>query len=206
MQAIAISAASLAAMFEQFLAGAPEAVVIEDGELLFDFATARYSISGEGKCVLHLWSEERNTVRRVVDAMATAEVLRLQVLRFGQSQPTMMEISASYNLRTGAAKRTARKLYQSALQRVLRHDYPGFKLDCFSGASDLEHSFSPVYTRGLLRAGQSAFAVLGVNCGETQASVDGSLTFAILWLDYQRQRLAGKAQVEGLKLYLPKSR
>ncbi|MGH2349430.1 MAG: P1 family peptidase, partial [bacterium] len=37
-------------------------VVLEEGEELFDFATARYSISAEhGKCLLHLWSEERNT-------------------------------------------------------------------------------------------------------------------------------------------------
>ena len=39
-----------------------------DGELLFDFYTARYSVTGEGKCVLHLWLEERNAARRVTDA------------------------------------------------------------------------------------------------------------------------------------------
>ena len=38
-----------------------------------------------------------------------------------------------------------------------------------SGSPDLEHSLSPVYTRGLLRAGQSAFAVLGVGADEPQA-------------------------------------
>ena len=58
----------------------------------------------------------------------------------------------------------------------------------------------------MLRAGQSAFAVLGVNAEETQSSVDAALTFGILWMDYQRQQLAGRAHVEGLKLFLPPGR
>ncbi len=70
----------------------PEAVVSEDGQFLFDFTTARYSVSGEGKCVLHLWSEERNVVRRVLDVELQNRTLRLQVLRFGQSQPNLLEI------------------------------------------------------------------------------------------------------------------
>src|SRR5271165_465148 len=68
MQNCAISADSLGRMLESFLADAPQAIALENGALLFDFATARYSISGEGKCVLHLWSDERNAVRRVIDA------------------------------------------------------------------------------------------------------------------------------------------
>ncbi|MGC2112560.1 MAG: hypothetical protein WA655_23780 [Candidatus Korobacteraceae bacterium] len=206
MPAIAISAESLAAMIEQFLAATPQAVVVEEGEILFDFGTAKYSVSSDGKCVLHLWSEERNTVRRVVDACCAGGALRMQVLRFGQAQPTLMEICSNRHRRAGATQRTARKLYQAVLERVLRREYPGFKQEQFSVSADLERSFSPIYTRGLLRAGQSAFAVLGLNSEETQASVDASLTFAILWLDYQRQRLAGRAQVEGLKLYLPPGR
>jgi len=206
MPAGTISAASLAPMMEQFLAGAPQAVAVEDGEVLFDFGTAKYSVSGEGKCVLHLWSEQRNTVRRVLDAEGDDHTLRLQVLRFGQSQPKLMEICSDRDQRAGAAKRSARKSYQSLLERVVRREYPGLKIQNFSSSPDLEHSFSPVYTRGVLQAGQSAFAVLGVNAQETETSVDAALTFGILWMDHQRQRLAGRAHVEGLKLFLPPGR
>lgn len=199
----AISAESLAHLLEQFLASAPYAVAVEDGSVLFDFSSARYSVSGEGKCVLHIWSEERNAVRRVVDVEERDGSLRLQVLRFGQSQPNLLEICADRDHRTGAAKRAARARYQALLERVLRREYPGFKLDHVSGSPDLEHSFSPVYTRAVLRAGQSAFAVLGVNSEETQPSVDAALTFGILWMDYQRKQLAGRAVVEGLKLFVP---
>ena len=57
---------------------------------------------------------------------------------------------------------------------------------------DLERSFSPVYARGVVRKGRSAFAVLGVNGQETQASVDAALTFGLLWLDACREREAGQ--------------
>jgi len=203
---IAISAELLSRLLEQFLADAPQAVVREDGQVLFDFNSARYSVSGEGKCVLHMWSEKRNAVRRVVDAEVGNGILRLQVLRFGQSQTNLLEICADRDWRTGTSKRAARVRYQSLLERVLRREYPGFKLDQLSSSPDLEHSLSPVYTRGLLRAGQSAFTVLGVNAEETQSCVDAVLTFGILWMDYQRQHQGGRAQVEGLKLFLPPGR
>ncbi len=68
---------------------------------------------------------------------------------------------------------------------------------------DLEKSFGPVYTRGLMREGRSAFAVLGVNPQETQSSIDAALTFGILWLDVCRQAQAANVLVEGLKMFVP---
>jgi hypothetical protein len=197
MQTCAISADALGRMLEAFLAESPHALAIENGEPIFDFATARYSVSGEGKCVLHLWSEERNAVRRV---------LRLSVLRFGQSQPTILEICAATDRRTPTALRAIRGRYRQVFERVLLRHYHGWKLDSVSSRADLEHSCSPVYTRGLLRMGQSAFAVLGVNGEETQPSIDAALTFGILWMDRQSEQLAGRAHVEGLKLFLPAGR
>src|SRR6266700_3893877 len=69
---------------EEFLSQAHDAVVLEDGAVAFDLAQAKYSISGErNKCLLHLWSAERNVVRRVVDLEIKNEVLRLAVQRLG---------------------------------------------------------------------------------------------------------------------------
>ncbi len=42
-----------------------------------------------------------------------------------------------------------------------------------------------------------------MNGKETQASIDASLTFAILWLDICRQSQANRVLVEGLHLFLP---
>ena len=206
MQSCAISADALGRMLEAFLAESPHAIVIENGEPLFDFATARYAVSGEGKCVLHLWSEERNAVRRILDAEMKSRVLHLSVLRFGQSQPTVLEICADRDQRTPTALRAIRGRYRQVFERVLMRQYPGWKLDSVSSRADLEHSCSPVYTRGLLRMGQSAFAVLGVNAEETQPSIDAALTFGTLWMDRLREQLAGRAHVEGLKLFAPAGR
>ena len=206
MQPSAIAPDLLAKMLEQFLAGTPQAIAVEDGEVLFDFDTAKYSVSGESKCILHLWSEERNTVRRVLNAEVKGRILRLSVLRFGQARPRVLEICADRDRRTGTLKRMLRTQYQRLLERVLLREYRGFKVEHLSGSPDLEHSFSPVYTRAVLRACQSAFAVLGVNAEETQLSVDAVLTFGVLWMDYQRQHLARRAHVEGLKLFLPPGR
>ena len=134
MQNSNISSRHLAVLLEQFLADAPQAVAIEDGELLFEFATAKYSVSGEGKCILHLWSENRNAVRRVLSAEEKGRILRLSVLHFGQSQPVTLEICADGDRRKGTAKLAARTQYQQLLRRVLLREYPGFKLEHLSSA------------------------------------------------------------------------
>ena len=46
--------------------------------------------------------------------------------------------------------------------RVSLREFPSYRLDSVSNRADLEHSCSPVYSRGLSRQVQSAFAVLGL--------------------------------------------
>lgn len=191
-------------MLETYLAEARDAVVLEDGQTTFDLAEARYSVSAEhGKCVLHLWSAERNAVRRVLDAEVKHDVLRLSVQRFGQSRPAKLEICRERDHRTPSARKAARAAYQRRLGRVLERSFPDLKVERLSSAMDLERSFGPIYCRGMLRRGRSAFAVLGVNAQETQPSIDASLTFALLWLDHYRQREAARSVVEELKLLVP---
>ncbi len=195
---------SLVRTVEDFLVCARDAVIVEDGAVVFDLAQSKYSISGEhNKCLLHLWSAERNFVRRVLEAEVKNEILRLAVQRMGQAKPTKLEICRERDRRTPTAKRAARVAYQRVLQRVLQRRFPGFIVDRLSTSMDLERSFGPVYARGLLHRGQSAFAVLGVNGQETQGSIDAALTFGILWLDACRVAKAGKFAVEGLMLFLP---
>ena len=94
-----------------------------------------------------------------------------------------------------------------------RH-FPGFTITRLTSNVDLEKSFGPVYARGLMRKGQSAYAVIGVNEKETQAAIDAALTFGILWMDVCRQKPhvsqnrrdmghPGAMLVEGLHLFLP---
>src|SRR5205807_7869006 len=126
-------------------------------------------------------------------------VLRLSVRKFAQARPHQLEIRRSREYRTPTARKTARNHYARQLQRVLERDLPGWTAEKFSTSMDLERSISPVYTRGLMRKGQTAFAVLGVNPEESQASVDAALTFGLLWLESCREHEAGRSVVEGLR-------
>jgi hypothetical protein len=189
---------------QDFLGEAVGAVVLEDGAVTFDLARAKYSISGEyNKCLLHLWSQERNTVRRVLDAEVKSGTLRLFVQKLGQSRPSKLEICRERDRRTPTAKRALRLAYEHTLRRALERHFVGFAIARLTTAVNLEKSFGPIYTRGLLRHGQSALAVLGVNAHETQSSIDASLTFGMLWLHECRQSQAGKMLVEGLMLFVP---
>ena len=195
---------TLASTLEGFLSGSSNAVVIEDGAVVFDLGHAKYSISGESsKCLLHLWSPERNVVRRVLDVENKGETLRVTVQRMGQARPTKLDICRERDPRTSSAKRATRVAYQRVLERVLRQKFPELTITQLSTSMDLEKSFGPVYTRGLLRRGQSGFAVLGVNRQELQSSIDAVLTFGILWLDVCRQAHARELVIEGLRLFVP---
>jgi hypothetical protein len=194
-------------LLEAFLAGARGAVVLEDGRLLFDLTTARYSVTADrGKCLLHLWSPERNAVRRVLAVEAKNGVLRMQVQRFGQVKPNRLEICATRDRRAPSARKAGRTAYQQRLQRVLERTFPGFRLERVTTAADLERSFGPVHTRALLRRGATAMAVVGTNADETQASIDAAVTVGMLWLDICRQKFAQHGHVEGLMLFVPAGR
>jgi hypothetical protein len=204
---------ALTQALQEFLKEASGAVVLEDGAVAFDLARAKYSISGEhNKCLLHVWSAERNSVRRVLDAELKNGMLRLAVQRLGQSRPTKLEICRERDRRSPSAKKACRVAYEAKLRRALGRHFPGFTIGRLTNRLDLAKSFGPIYTRGLLRRGQSAFAVFGVNEKETQASIDAALTFGIVWLDACRSHLVSEnptsagqpsSWVEGLHLFVP---
>ena len=195
---------ALAVALGDFLSVSSSAVVMEDGAIVFDLAQSKYSILGENnKCLLHLWSSERNVVRRVLDLETKGETLRVTVQRIGHAKPTRLEICRERDRRTASAKKQARLAYSHMLERALNRKFPDLTLVQLNTSMDLEKSFGPIYARGLLKRGQSAFAVLGVNRQELQSSIDSSLTFGILWLNVCREAHAGKMVVAGLKLFVP---
>lgn len=202
-----MNAVLLSQQIQEFIVASRSGVVIEDGETLFDLTESRYSLSSEnGRCVLHLWSSERNCVRRVVDLEEKNGTMKLSVQRLGRPKPTHLEICRDRDQRTPSAKRSQRASYERLLERVLLRNFPGFAADHPKSSMDLERSFGPIYARGTLHKGNTVFAVLGVNAEELQASVDGALTIGLLWLDYLREREAGRKHVGGLKIFVPPER
>lgn len=195
----------IAAALESFLAEHPRAVVLEDGRAIFEMREAKYRLATEhGRCTLHLWSEERNLVRRVSAAVMRNTVLRLSTHRFGQTKPQTLELVPDRDRRTPSARETTRVRYLRVLERVLARAFPEWKIDGLRTAMDLEKSFGPAYARGSLMKGQHAWAVIAVNEEETPAIIDGILTVGILWLDHCRSKGDGRRVYQGLKIIVPR--
>jgi hypothetical protein len=200
----AASPEQLAQTIEAYLADHPAAAVLEDGRVLFDMRSARYAVSEQhGRCLLQLWSEERNLMRTVVEVRERAQCLRLATRRMGAARPQTLELVPTSDRRTPTARESARRNYQRLLERVLTRSFIGFKVDGLRSAMDLEHSFGPAYVRGRLLKGTAAEAVIGVSAAESGAIIDGVLTLGVLWLDHCRQHGDGRRHYSGLKVIVP---
>jgi hypothetical protein len=196
--------ARLAQAIESYIQDHPAAALLEDGRVLFDMRHARYSVTeSHGRCLLQLWSDERNVMRTVLEVQPRAHCLRLMTRRMGAARPQALELVPTSDRRTPTARDAARRNYQKLLERVLTRCFAGAKVDGLRSATDLEHSFGPAYVRGRLLRGPSADAVIGVGKAESAATMDGVLTLGILWLDYCRQKSDGRRHFGGLKVVVP---
>jgi hypothetical protein len=213
----ATSPDAIAEVIAAYLTENPTALLVEDGRVLFDFAVAHYSAAAEReRCLLQVWSEERNVVRRVLSAERKADVLRLSVQRFGQARPSRVELCPAGERRAATALRAQRAVYQSHLERAAALAFPGFVLERLTTSADLAHSFGGVCARGLLRRGQQRVAIVGLGAGEPQSSIDNAVATAILWLDYCREHLCTRGRtsrgerseghVTTLALFVPEGR
>jgi hypothetical protein len=197
-------ATALAHSIEDFLADHPHAAILEDGRLLFDLRLASCSVSADhGRCLLHLWSEDRNLVRTISAIQPRRDTLRLETHRFGQTKPQTLTLVPDPDFRTPTARDTSRRRYLRTLEQALATQFPGWTPESFRSAMDLEHSFGPAYARGLLTKGQSAWAIIGVGPEEPPAVIDGALTLGILWLEQCREHSAGRRIVHGLRVIVP---
>lgn len=198
------SAAQLVEILEDYLTSHPSAALLEDGRVLFDMRLARYSVTeSHGRCLLQLWSEERNVVRTVLEVQPRAHSLRVMTRRMGAPKPQALELVPSSDRRTPTVRDSARRNYQRLLERVLTRTFPGAKVDGFRSAMDLEHSFGPSYVRGRLLRGTAADGVVGIGKAESPAAIDGILTIGVLWLDFCRQKSDARRHFGGLKVIVP---
>ncbi|HEX9201776.1 MAG TPA: hypothetical protein VF865_19620 [Acidobacteriaceae bacterium] len=200
---------AIAAALEVFLVEHPQSIVLEDGKVMFDMRTAKYSLATEhGRCTLQLWSEERNVVRRLTSTSPRGDILRLTTQRFGQKRPGSLEFLADKDRRTPTTREATRKRYLRALERVMLRgasdNWGDWKPEGFRTAMDLEKSFGPAYARGSLVKGQQAWAVIAVNASESPATVDGILTLGVLWLAQCRENAGGRRLYCGLRMIVPR--
>jgi hypothetical protein len=202
--AVAPSAEQLARSIESFLIDHPHAAIFEDGRLLFDLRLASCSVSADhGRCLLHLWSDDKNLVRTISATQPRRDTLRIETHRFGQTKPQTLTFVPDPEFRTPTARDTSRRRYLRTLEQALASHFAGWTPEAFRSAMDLEHSFGPAYARGILTKAQSAWAIIGVGPEEPPAIIDGALTLGILWLDYCRGHAGGRHLFHGLRVIVP---
>lgn len=182
-------------------AGAPE--VHENGEWLAGLQGLQYEVSAQGDeaALLHLWSSQQSLVRRVVRlADESRDRVVLEVSRFGYTRNARLEFAVPEIQRD--PRRVEREQFSSRLRDMLIRSFPDETVESLATSADLHHSISGSYTRGLVRRGSEAFAVLAASQNEDSATIDGILTFGLIWLQHSRDR-AKRYSVNGLRLLVP---
>jgi hypothetical protein len=199
---------SLRARIESFLSADSNREITEDGELLFDLRRTEFQLEENGgRLLLHLWSPERNWVRRVLSAEETPGRLVLEVERFGSRRAGKLVVAAPRRRPASDRERaTGRRQFAAWFRRLLERQFPRARIEALSTTADLKRSFSGLYTRALVAdpGGREWWAVMGVS-GAEDAAADGLLTYALIWLDWNRRRYPERVWA-GLRLFVPAGR
>lgn len=196
----------LAAELERALAGVlagGAAEVRENGEWLAALDRRQYNVRAQGDAaLLHFWGSQQGLVRRVLRvAEQSPERVILEVSRFGRARRAKLEFLAVVATNQ-EERRWIRQEFRSRLQQLLTDRFPDEIVDSLATGADLHHSLSGSYTRGLMHRGSEAFAVLAAAPEEDAATMDGILTFGLIWLDLTRNR-ARRQPVRSLRIFLP---
>jgi hypothetical protein len=195
----------LAQSVEQALArmrAAGRVEVRENGAWLAALEGFAYEVRQQNDAaLLHLWSEQRNQVRRVTRIVRLEpERLALEVARLGRSRPARLEFLTTR--KKPAAARVTREQFRVRFHDLLAQQFPDDTIVSLTASADLEHSLSGSYARGLLRNGSSTRAVLAAAPAENPSIYDGVLTFGLIWLNRARQS-SQNAPIAGLRLFFP---
>jgi hypothetical protein len=156
----------------------------------------------DDKPLLHIWSEQYNLTRRVIAITDHSDArLVLAVERFGRSRPDRLEFVRIDFERS--ARELSREEFCERLKGILASQFPDETVESATISADLEHSLSGNYVRGLSKRGSRYEAFLAVPDGESQDTVNNSLTFALLWLDRVRNG-SQRGTVGSVRLIVPK--
>ena len=198
-----LPAAELRSKMESFLSRCAEPCLIEPGEKAVLVVESRYSMEvRDGGVVFHVWGDDGNIVRRISGiAKETRNRLDLRARRFGRPEMVVSLIDRAKK-GTLVERQEIQAEFRERLRRMLAREFADWQLERLSSSPDLERSFSPSCSRGVLRRGKHAWAIIGVGREAGAAAADGALTFGLIWLDYLRQSEPGVV-FHGLRLFLP---
>lgn len=195
-------AAELEASLREF-ASAGAAELCENGGRLAALSRLSWEVRGsDDKPLLHIWSEQYNLTRRVIAITDYSDArLVLAVERFGRNRPDRLEFVRTDYERS--ARELSRKGFCEHVKILLATQFPDETVESAIVFEDLEHSLSGNYVRGWSKRGSRHQAFLAVPDGESQDTINNSLTFALLWLDHLRNS-SQRRSVGGVRVIVPK--
>ena len=166
-------------------------------------STLSWEVRGsDDKPLLHIWSEQYNLTRRVIAITDYSDArLVLAVERFGRSRSDRLE-SVRIDFER-SSRELSRAEFCERLKGLLASQFPDETVESATISADLEHSLSGNYVRGLSKRGTRYEAFLAVPDGESQDTINNSLTFALLWLDRLRNSRQ-RGTLGGVRVIVPK--
>ncbi len=180
-------------------------MVVEPGENPLTLETGKYSIAVRpGACLLEVWGEAGNLVRRVIRVERTAAGLDLWALRFG-GEELRLQVYDRATKASAVGRRAERTAFAHQLRRILERRFPLWRISPITSAADLGRSLSPRYARGRLTRGDASWAVIGASEDLTASAVNGILAYGLIWLDQVRRAERRKA-CAGLRIIVPRGR
>ncbi|HEV2234803.1 MAG TPA: hypothetical protein VGV68_15555 [Terriglobia bacterium] len=190
---------------ETFIHALRHPIVVEDEVELFDLTAARWKLTVEfGKLLFEAWNTTRSIARRV-EGVAYRDRGRIGIFARkpgGRDTGTLEFRDLEQTEKAGRARGADRTRFRKEFINLLEREYSGWSFERVSNRSDLAHSFSTWYTRGLARQGRTGWAFLGVAESEFPAAMDSVLAHGLIWLDWLRAQ-SPHATVAGLKLFIP---
>jgi hypothetical protein len=188
-------------ILDRLLASGPVKVQ-ENGAWLASLENFDYEVREKaGAVLLHLWSTEGTLVRRVMGIDADEDGrLSLRVTRFGRTRPDQLEFVSRE--RKPERHELRRAQFRSHFREMLARQFPDETVSSLTSASDLEHSISGNYIRGIATTPNRSTAILAAAAGESSATYDALLTFGLLWLHRARHRKL-RQPVRALRLFFP---
>jgi len=184
---------------ERFLAASRQPILQEPGEESIPLITGQYLLEDRnGHLLIQAWNETRNIVRRAVEIEDESPGrLTLRIERFAKRTGTLLLADMARSKNHQVERRGGRMIFREQFRRLLRRQFPDWKVAELTTEMDLHNTFSPNYPRALLTRGSAGWAAIGATMEPDQA-----LSFGLLWLHYLRRR-EPKRTIAGLALFLP---
>ena len=194
--------ADLRSTLEAFIATAAQPSLLDNGEEPLRLVPGQWEVrEWNGRLVLEAWDGERSLVRKILRvAGQRRDRLSLVTERFPKTEAETQIADLAAPHAVELRRKTSRLAFTCRFRLMLAREFPGWRVMEASAEPNLEQSFSPLYTRALLRKGPQAVAAIGAPADSSDPA--GIVAQGLIWLASVRKR-ERKLTVGSLVYFVP---